>query len=664
MHARSRSSGDGVGVVEEGDGGGSSKEEWSDFLGYLRSAQFADVVLKIRTAEGKTKLLPLHRIILSNRSPFFRHLFSTDPAEKNSKGVPVYDFPTVPAHPKLFVMLGQLLWWLYQTTDELIEHIPTSRKWDETLGLHHLAIILKLDRVLVLTNTRILSVVQSSSDASSKDLAKIADEARRWNLPEVEKLVRAHQDALKAGQWDVIRAAAIPSRGSGSGSVQDVDAASVEGGGGIAISRPGSMASASQSRAASIDAMRATDSKTSSLASTAFSSSAHLSGKQSSSSKSMALRQSEALAQQVLANVDLQKKVDELREAQAVLIARVSDLERENALLAEEKEQLEHEMAQRTRGRAGKGSGGGGGGGMLHSRASEPHLGGGSSGAASSPSTGDRPASAQYGSIQSDPRGVYVRQNTDPSGLSIGSGGTGQVGVQHYGNHSGGQAYASDQGDGGDGSGLAHRGSGRAKNPARSKSKSWGFGFLKRAISGKSLDSQAAEEHNEPRPRSVTPPPVVEYFQSPYIQASPYGPPRVSTQGLPPFPPSYGNGMNGNPQLPPATRAGQSIDTTRDRDHDGLASGASSGDDAGKMYSSSPGGPGMVGGTGSGLTPPGQQRASWFDRPPSALVGAAPAAGPGVVGQAPQAQGYAGLSGMKSPTPSEGRWAGTKGRYT
>ncbi|KAJ3333600.1 hypothetical protein HDU93_008474, partial [Gonapodya sp. JEL0774] len=336
------------------DESSASSDEWSDFLSYLRSAQFADVVLKIRTVEGKTKLLPLHRIILSNRSPFFRDLFSTDPVEKNSKGVPIYEFPTVPAHPKLFVMLGQLLWWLYQTTDELIEHIPTSKKWDETLGLHHLAMILKLDRVLVLTNTRILSVVQASDSPNSKELTKITDEARKWNLPEVEKLVRTHQEALKSGTWDPMRGRSVSS---------DQDGSSID---------DGTRSMMSASRATSVDpnmrVSHASDgAKTTSSANTAFSAAGLPTPKMGAAAKSMALRQSEALAQQVLANVELQKKVDELREAQAVLIARVSDLERENNYLLDEKEQMEQEMAQRTRGRTNGSKIG------MH-RSSEPHL--------------------------------------------------------------------------------------------------------------------------------------------------------------------------------------------------------------------------------------------------------------------------------------------------
>ncbi|KXS13211.1 hypothetical protein M427DRAFT_384131 [Gonapodya prolifera JEL478] len=83
------------------------------FLPYLKSARFADAVLKIKTSDGKVKTLPVHRIVLSSRSTFFDELFNgPQPTELNSKGLPVYGVPVLPVHRALHEVLGLSLWWV------------------------------------------------------------------------------------------------------------------------------------------------------------------------------------------------------------------------------------------------------------------------------------------------------------------------------------------------------------------------------------------------------------------------------------------------------------------------------------------------------------------------------------------------------------------------
>ncbi|KAJ3334750.1 hypothetical protein HDU93_007323, partial [Gonapodya sp. JEL0774] len=123
------------------------------FHAFLKAAKWADVLLKIKTTDGKMTSVPAHRVILGWRSSFFEGLFNAPPKEVSSKGLPVFQLPVLPPHRSLHEVVGKILWALYTLDEALPEPQPlfpsptgseSSRKWDEVVGVMKVALLLDL----------------------------------------------------------------------------------------------------------------------------------------------------------------------------------------------------------------------------------------------------------------------------------------------------------------------------------------------------------------------------------------------------------------------------------------------------------------------------------------------------------------------------------------
>ncbi|KAJ3331713.1 hypothetical protein HDU93_009543 [Gonapodya sp. JEL0774] len=149
------------------------------FLPYLKAAKYADAVLKIKTTDNKINTVPVHRVLLSYRSPFFEDLFSqTLPTETNSKGLPMYPLPVLPSHKALHEVLDSM-------EDNEIS-IPES-KWDQIVGVRHVAEIFELPRLHSYSD-RVLKASIEAPTTNPDDIFTIADEASKWGVRDIENL--------------------------------------------------------------------------------------------------------------------------------------------------------------------------------------------------------------------------------------------------------------------------------------------------------------------------------------------------------------------------------------------------------------------------------------------------------------------------------------------
>ncbi|KXS14751.1 hypothetical protein M427DRAFT_337757 [Gonapodya prolifera JEL478] len=166
--------------------GGPQQPALTAFLPYLKAAKYADAVLKIKTTDNKINTVPVHRVLLSYRSPFFEDLFSqTLPTETNSKGLPMYPLPVLPSHKALHEVLGLSLWWIYSMEDNEIS-IPES-KWDQIVGVRHVAEIFELPRLHSYSD-RVLKTSIENPTSTPDDIFTIADEAAKWGVRDIENL--------------------------------------------------------------------------------------------------------------------------------------------------------------------------------------------------------------------------------------------------------------------------------------------------------------------------------------------------------------------------------------------------------------------------------------------------------------------------------------------
>ncbi|KAJ3341456.1 hypothetical protein HDU93_004857 [Gonapodya sp. JEL0774] len=164
------------------------------FLPYLKSAKFSDAVLKIKTSDGKVKTLPVHRIVLSARSKFFEDLFNgPQPSEINSKGLPVYGVPVLPVHRALQEVLGLSLWWVYSLDDTKVT-LPEN-KWDQIIGVQHISNVFKFHRLLAESEQALKNAIERGG-AQPDELFKIAEEAKKWCFPDIEKRVSTRLQEL------------------------------------------------------------------------------------------------------------------------------------------------------------------------------------------------------------------------------------------------------------------------------------------------------------------------------------------------------------------------------------------------------------------------------------------------------------------------------------
>ncbi|KXS14754.1 hypothetical protein M427DRAFT_32958 [Gonapodya prolifera JEL478] len=119
---------------------------------FLKSAKWADVLLKIKTSDNKMTTVPAHRLVLGWRSHFFEDLFNHAPKEFSQKGLPVYQLPILPPHRAMHEVVGKILWALYTLDEALPQPQPffppptaeVPRKWDEVIGVVRVAALLEL----------------------------------------------------------------------------------------------------------------------------------------------------------------------------------------------------------------------------------------------------------------------------------------------------------------------------------------------------------------------------------------------------------------------------------------------------------------------------------------------------------------------------------------
>ncbi|KAJ3331714.1 hypothetical protein HDU93_009544, partial [Gonapodya sp. JEL0774] len=151
--------------------------------GYLKSAKFADALLKIKTTDNKMTTVPCHRLILSLRSDFFDNLFSQGPKDTpTSNGLPVFQLPVLPPHRSLHEVVGKILWALYALDGSSLAVLDT--KWDEVVGVLRVAGEMGMTE-FTSESERALSEAIEGSKTSPENLRTIAKEARAWGLPDL-----------------------------------------------------------------------------------------------------------------------------------------------------------------------------------------------------------------------------------------------------------------------------------------------------------------------------------------------------------------------------------------------------------------------------------------------------------------------------------------------
>ncbi|KXS16060.1 hypothetical protein M427DRAFT_308471 [Gonapodya prolifera JEL478] len=158
------------------------------FIRFLKSAKYVDCILKVQTTDKQISTFPAHRVVLSQRSPFFDALFSDiEPSETNQNGVPMFDMPVFPAHEALHEALGFNLWYIYSMTDPDRIPIPDC-EWGLVLGVHAVSNMFELTQLHDFT-ARIIGAVLDDPRAtpSPQDLYTIFTEATKWAVRDVSK---------------------------------------------------------------------------------------------------------------------------------------------------------------------------------------------------------------------------------------------------------------------------------------------------------------------------------------------------------------------------------------------------------------------------------------------------------------------------------------------
>ncbi|KXS18603.1 hypothetical protein M427DRAFT_132559 [Gonapodya prolifera JEL478] len=155
----------------------------SGLLPFLKEGTFADALLQIKTTEEKSSSLPIHRIVLAYRSPYFYDLFASTQPTMSSKGLPIYQTPVLPAHPSLHEVLGLCLWWIY-SLDEHELTLPDT-KWDQVVGIHRISDLFQLGTLFDYSTHLLHSAIDQQSTLPD-DLFTIAKEGRIWGCPDIE----------------------------------------------------------------------------------------------------------------------------------------------------------------------------------------------------------------------------------------------------------------------------------------------------------------------------------------------------------------------------------------------------------------------------------------------------------------------------------------------
>ncbi|KAJ3338142.1 hypothetical protein HDU93_009942 [Gonapodya sp. JEL0774] len=163
--------------------GGAMPGNLSGLLPFLKEGTFADALLQIKTTEEKSSSLPIHRIVLAYRSPYFYELFSSTQPTISPKGLPIYQTPVLPAHPSLHEVLGLCLWWIY-SLDEHELTLPDT-KWDQVVGIHRISDLFQLGTLFDYSAHLLHSAIEHQSTLPD-DLYTIAKEGRIWGCPDIE----------------------------------------------------------------------------------------------------------------------------------------------------------------------------------------------------------------------------------------------------------------------------------------------------------------------------------------------------------------------------------------------------------------------------------------------------------------------------------------------
>ncbi|KAJ3338136.1 hypothetical protein HDU93_009936 [Gonapodya sp. JEL0774] len=130
--------------------------------------------------------LPVHRIILAYRSPFFNDLFNAPGPVPgySSKGLPIYHVPILPAHKSRHEVLGLCLWWIYSLDDGEVT-LPET-KWDQVIGIHRVSEIFRLARLNAYADNLLRTAIDKPT-THTDELHVIAQEARTWGVPTIER---------------------------------------------------------------------------------------------------------------------------------------------------------------------------------------------------------------------------------------------------------------------------------------------------------------------------------------------------------------------------------------------------------------------------------------------------------------------------------------------
>ncbi|KXS14752.1 hypothetical protein M427DRAFT_135638 [Gonapodya prolifera JEL478] len=178
----------------QGKGEGQGQGEERSFLSYMRDTLFVDAALKIENAEREIVTAPVHRIVLAQRSPFFKSLFvQTQPTELTPHGLPIFPLPILPAHKSLHAVVYRILVWTYSMSDT--DPTLTGPKWDVVAGTRRLAELFELAPLKAQADALLLEVI-SSPATTLPDLASIGVEARKWELKDVSMLATNRLIAL------------------------------------------------------------------------------------------------------------------------------------------------------------------------------------------------------------------------------------------------------------------------------------------------------------------------------------------------------------------------------------------------------------------------------------------------------------------------------------
>ncbi|KAJ3334751.1 hypothetical protein HDU93_007324 [Gonapodya sp. JEL0774] len=161
-------------------------ESPNSFLSYMKDTLFVDAALKIENSEHEIVTAPVHRIVLSQRSSFFKKLFvETQPSELTPHGLPIFALPILPAHKSLHAVVYRILVWAYS----MLETDPTlsGPRWDIVAGTRRLSDMFELTGLKQQADTLLLEII-SSPATTLPDLASIGVEARKWELKDVSML--------------------------------------------------------------------------------------------------------------------------------------------------------------------------------------------------------------------------------------------------------------------------------------------------------------------------------------------------------------------------------------------------------------------------------------------------------------------------------------------